>query len=99
MCSSDLEKFPDNAGVADTIGWVYVKKHMNDSAAQVFSSLVRRFPTDPTYRYHLAIALWQQGQTSKARTELQTALAAKPSPDLAQKIKETAARLGSGSGS
>jgi tetratricopeptide (TPR) repeat protein len=79
--------------LADTLGWIYLKKNMNDSALQTFQSLVHNNPGSMTYRYHLGMALYQKGDTQGARTELQTALSAKPASSDEQKIRELLARL------
>lgn len=77
---------------ADTVGWIYLKKKMPDSALQTFDNLVRTHPDNPTYRYHLGAALLEKGQKEKARTELEAALARKPSAQQAARIGELLAR-------
>jgi tetratricopeptide (TPR) repeat protein len=44
---------PKNPEFADTLGWIYLKKNMGDSALQIFSQLVRKYPKRPDFRYHL----------------------------------------------
>jgi tetratricopeptide (TPR) repeat protein len=81
-------KFPNDPGVIDTLGWVYVKRGLNQSAIQVLRGLVKKYPKEPAYRYHLAIALIQDKQTVDARRELQAALLNHPAKDLSSKIQE-----------
>ena len=89
-----LEKSPDNPVLVDTLGWIYLKKGDKDSALQSFSSLVRRQPKNPTYHYHYAMALLEKGDRQGAKSELQNALASGPLPDVEQKIKALASRIG-----
>lgn len=78
---------------SDTLGWVYFKKNMQDSALQIFRNLVAKYPHDVTYRFHLAMTLEAKGDRSAARSELEAALARKPSADEERKIKMLLARV------
>lgn len=79
--------------VSDTLGWIYLKKKMNDSALQVFNTLVRNNPDNATFHYHLGATLLERGEKQKARTELQAALAARPASPYEPKIRELLARF------
>ena len=79
---------PDAVPVADTLGWVYLKKNMAKEAVAVFRDVVQKDPAHATYRYHLAAALDQMGDHAAAIEELKTALKANPSKDDEQKIKD-----------
>jgi tetratricopeptide (TPR) repeat protein len=79
--------------LSDTLGWIYLKKKMNDSALQTFQSLVRSNPGNMTFRYHLGAALYQKGDAQAARAELQTALSSKPASSDEPKIRELLALL------
>jgi Flp pilus assembly protein TadD len=67
---------------------------MSDSALQIFRAGVRKEPDNPSFRYHLGLALSQKGDKEKARLELETALKKKPPKDEEAKIREAIARLG-----
>ena len=69
-----LASAPREPGIEDTMGYVYLKKNMNDSAVTVFSKLVRKYPKEPAYRFHLGMALVQKGDKTSARRELQACL-------------------------
>jgi Flp pilus assembly protein TadD len=69
-----LASAPLEPGIEDTMGYVYLKKNMNDSAVTVFSKLVRKYPKEPAYRFHLGMALVQKGDKTGARRELQACL-------------------------
>lgn len=81
------------ASLSDTLGWIYLKKRMDDSALQTFQNLVRKNPTNSTYLYHLGATFYQKGDKIQARVELEAALRAKPGPADEPKIRELLARL------
>jgi tetratricopeptide (TPR) repeat protein len=88
------QKAPNNPWFTDTLGWIYFRKKLSDNALDLFEKIVRKNPGEPLFRYHLALALLEKGQTARARKELQTALASHPSPQDAGRIKEQLARIG-----
>lgn len=88
------QKLPQDPNVADTLGWIYIKKNLSDNAIEIFRNLVGKLPKNSTYRYHFGMALYQKGDKPSARKELQAALQSKPSPEEAAKIKELLAKLG-----
>jgi len=88
------QKLPQDPNVADTLGWIYIKKNLSDNAIEIFQELVTKLPGNSTYRYHLGMALYQKGDKPSARKELETALRSKPSQEEAAKIKELLGRLG-----
>ncbi|MGA3201238.1 MAG: tetratricopeptide repeat protein [Bryobacteraceae bacterium] len=79
--------------LSDTLGWIYLKKNMNDSALQIFETLVKNDPRNATFRYHLAATLYQKGDKKQARVELEAALAGEPGSPDEPKIRELLARL------
>ena len=89
-----VQKFPGQPDFSDTIGYVYLKKKMLDSAVRSFDSLVQKYPGNPTYRFHLGMALVETGDKAGARKELEEALANHPSEDQAAKIRELVAKIG-----
>ena len=84
---------PDMTEVSDTLGWIFLKKNLSDSAIDTFRELVNKAPNQSTYRYHLGMALYQKGDKLKAIKELQDALKYNPPPTERQKIQEYLARL------
>jgi Flp pilus assembly protein TadD len=81
-------KFPNDPGVIDTLGWVYTKRGLNQSAIQVLRGLVKKHPNEPAFRYHLGVALLQDKQTADAKRELLAALSQHPPKELSSKIQE-----------
>jgi tetratricopeptide (TPR) repeat protein len=71
----------------DTVGWIYFKKHMTDSALHIFSNLTNKYPESPIYRYHLGLALSEEGDSRKAKAEFRAALSEGPSSQLRREIE------------
>jgi tetratricopeptide (TPR) repeat protein len=84
---------PNLGEVSDTLGWIYLKKNMSDNAIDVFQGLVNQKPENPTYRYHLGMALAQKGDKPKALRELQQALRSSPDKNQESKIKDQISKL------
>jgi tetratricopeptide (TPR) repeat protein len=94
LAQTAQRKAPSNPGIADTVGWVYVKKGLNDSAIQIFNGLVKRYPDQAAFRYHLGVALLQKGQAEEAKAEFLISLSKNPPKDMAEKIKQILSKLG-----
>ena len=88
------QQMPNNPDVADTLGWVYIKKNLSDDAIKIFRDLVNQKPNHVTWRYHLALALFQKGDKLQAKKELDVAMKNNPRPDETQKIRELLGRIG-----
>lgn len=78
----------------DTLGWVYCRKRMNESAVHIYRDLTAKYPDNATFHYHFAIALSQQGDTAAARSELKTALSRQTSSEMHHEIESALAKLG-----
>jgi tetratricopeptide (TPR) repeat protein len=87
------EKAPNNPDYADTLGWVYLKKGMNDNAAQIFRKLAAEHPDSCTFSYHLGVALHQSGDETEARFQLARALELRPTNELKGRINDLLARM------
>jgi len=87
------QQHPGNDDIADTLGWVYIKKNLSDDAIKIFRDLLQKKPGHVTWRYHLAMALFQKGDKLQARKELETALKNGPKPDEAEKINTLLSRI------
>lgn len=88
------QRLPQDPNVADTLGWIYIKKNLSDNAIEIFRDLTKKQPGNSTFRYHLGMALFQKGDRPSARKELQAALQSQPSQAEAAKIRELLAKLG-----
>lgn len=85
---------PQDSNVADTLGWIYIKKNLADSAIDIFRELVQKEPDKPTYHYHLAMALYQKGDKVQAKRACETALRNRPEKTEEAKIRELMSKLG-----
>jgi tetratricopeptide (TPR) repeat protein len=93
MAERAKQRLPDAPDVSDTLGWIYLKKNLSDNALKVFQEIVKKRPDNPTYRYHLALALNQKGDKQQAKREATDALRANPSKEDETKIKDLLSKL------
>jgi tetratricopeptide (TPR) repeat protein len=94
LTQSALKKAPEDPVLTDTLGWIYFKKGRLDAATQTLAGVVRQEPRNPIFRYHLAMALLEKGDTQKAKTEAQVALGSSPAPEIANKITALLKKIG-----
>ena len=94
MAQKAKQQRPKDGNVSDTLGWIYIKKNLSDSAILIFQELVKNEPERATYRYHYAMALLQKGDKVSAKRELEAALRSKPQKDEEVKIRDLMAKLG-----
>lgn len=66
---------PTNGAIADTLGWILVKKGSRDEGLRVLREAVAQAPGEPEIQLHLAEALADAGQAAEARDILQKLLA------------------------
>jgi tetratricopeptide (TPR) repeat protein len=88
------QKFPTNPDIADTLGWIYIKKNLSDNAISIFRDLTSKHGNVSTYHYRLAMALFQKGDKPEAKKALETALKNNPSKEEESKIRELMNRIG-----
>jgi len=89
-----LRHAPNDPGISDTLGLIYIRKKLTGQAVQVLRDLVSREPSNPSFHMHLGMALYDAGEKQQAKKELETALRHKPSPTDQAKIKDLVARIG-----
>ena len=87
MAQKALQKFPSSPDIADTLGWIYIKKNLSDDAVRVYKDLVVKDPGNATFHYHFGMALLQKGDRPSAKLELEKAIQDKPSKDDDAKIR------------
>ena len=88
---------PDQPELMDTLGWVYYKKNLPQSAIPLFERCVQKAPTNAMYQYHLGLAYLQSGEKDKARSALQRALDRGVSGTTADDVRRALASLQSAS--
>ncbi|MCW5981299.1 MAG: tetratricopeptide repeat protein [Bryobacteraceae bacterium] len=79
---------PNEPDFTDTLAWVYVKKNLNESAIALLTDLVSKHPDRASWRYHLGVAYYQNGDSQRARRELEAALRGKPTREEESQIRE-----------
>ena len=65
---------PNNADIADTLGWILVQKGSEQEGLQLLRTSARNKPQDPAIQYHLAVAFARTGNQQGAREALERAL-------------------------
>jgi tetratricopeptide (TPR) repeat protein len=88
MAQRARQKSPASDDIADTLGWIYIKKNLTEDAVRVFKDLVVKDPTNYSFHLHYAMALKQKGDFPGAKKELEAALQNKPSKDDEAKIRQ-----------
>jgi Flp pilus assembly protein TadD len=94
MAQKATQQRPNDGNVADTLGWIYVKKNLPDTAIGIYRKLIEQEPQRSTYRFHFGLALQMKGEKAQARKELEAALRSKPTKDEEAKIREALSKLG-----
>jgi len=84
---------PNLREASDTLGWIYLKKGLNDKAIDIFKDLVDKAPAQPAYRYHLGMALSRKGDQPEAVKELRESLKYNPSKEQREKIQQLLIKL------
>jgi len=97
-----VQKYPNEPGYADTLGWVYYKKGLHAAAIEQLQKAVRQVTAAKTdsalYRYHLGMALAAAGRKQEARQQLQQALntpqGGKLTPEQSEEVRKILGSLG-----
>jgi cellulose synthase operon protein C len=74
MAQKAKSLMPDLPSVTDTLAWVMYKKGSYTSALPLLQQCVQKSPESAQFRYHLGMTLLADGQKSKGKDQLQTAL-------------------------
>src|SRR5205085_2685585 len=74
LAQKGKQLMPQMPSISDTLGWVMYKKKMYSNALPLFEECVSQAPQSAQFHYHLGMTLLASGQSSKAKTELETAL-------------------------
>lgn len=68
------EKMLNHPAIIDTLGWVYYKKKLYDSAVGEFKASLKLNPYNPIFHYHLGLAYHKQLKLKKADEAFKKAL-------------------------
>jgi len=93
MAQKARQLAPNANAMADTLGWIYIKKSQSADAERIFKDLVAKEPANYQFHYHYGMALNLKGDKASAKRELQTALKNNPSKDDQKKIQEMLSQL------
>jgi tetratricopeptide (TPR) repeat protein len=93
MAQKAKQQRPQDEDVADTLGWIYIKKNIPDSAVSIFRELTVKNPGRTTFHYHLAMALYQKGDKVNAKRECEIALKNNNNAAEVARIKELLAKI------
>lgn len=84
---------PDDPSIADTLGWIQLKKGKIEQAVTSLQLSVSKLPDNPVVHYHLGMAYQAQGNAEAARTALRRALELNPSFPGAEEARKALERL------
>lgn len=87
LATAGLQKAPNNPALQDTLAWIHVKRGDPATARPMLLALTSKNPSDPSFRYHYAVALFQTGDRAGAKRELETALSNKPPKGVESEIR------------
>ena len=73
-----VEQMSDFPEAWDTLGWVYFRKQLPILAVEPFERAVSKAPDNPTFHYHLGLALAGSGDRVKSRDSFEMALKLQP---------------------
>jgi tetratricopeptide (TPR) repeat protein len=94
FAQTSREMAPEDANVADTLGWIYYKKGLIDTSYPLVSFAARRAERNPAVRYHHGMVLMKMGKKKEAAAELKTALALENEFPGAEEARKALADIG-----
>ena len=87
------EAAPEEPGVGDTLGWVYYRKGLIDSAYPLIADAAGKMKNNASVRYHHGMVLAKKGRNREAAAELNAALSLDPKFPGAEEARKTVAGL------
>jgi tetratricopeptide (TPR) repeat protein len=94
MARRAQQKQPNSNDIADTLGWILIRKNLSEEAVHLFQDLVIKEPSNPIYHYHYGMALQEKGDKPSCVKQLQEALKDHPSKPQEQQIRDLLQKLG-----
>lgn len=86
-------QMPNEAAVADTLGWAYYQKGTTGLAVGMLQDAVKEAPSSATYHYHLGMAYSKSGNRQQAKSELQKAIQLEVVQSRKEEIRKSLASL------
>ncbi|MDM7912821.1 MAG: tetratricopeptide repeat protein, partial [Methanotrichaceae archaeon] len=68
------DKYPEDPRIADTLGFVLLKKGLNENAIAQFQLALEKMPQEPSINYHMATAMAALKRNAEARKYVENAL-------------------------
>ena len=87
------EAAPEEPSVGDTLGWIYYKKGLIDTAYPLIADAAGKRRDNASIRYHHGMVLAKKGKNKEAAAELKVALSLDPKFPGADDAKKTLATL------
>ena len=81
------EKLPNDPGVMDTLGWVYYKKGMYDSAIAELNDCADKLKDNAIIHYHLGMAYYKANRFDRAKALLEKTLELDPKFEKVENVK------------
>jgi len=93
LATTASRKSPDSADIKDTLAWIHIQRGESAAMIPVLAQLTRSYPSNSTYRYHYAVALFQKGDRASAKQQLETALSNGPAKQTESQIRNLLTQL------
>ncbi|MGC9324498.1 MAG: tetratricopeptide repeat protein [Desulfomonilia bacterium] len=77
LAQTAKDAFPEDPRIADTLGYVYLKKGLTENALGQFKLALDKLPEEPSLNYHMALAMADLKRTNEAISYLKKALDSK----------------------
>ncbi|MBV9442460.1 MAG: tetratricopeptide repeat protein, partial [Acidobacteriaceae bacterium] len=87
MAQRAHQKVPNSPAIADTLGWIYIRKNLSEEAVRIYKDLVEKNPGEAAFHYHYGMALIQKGDKPTAKREFMAALKSTPPPSKTDRAK------------
>jgi len=93
LATAASRKSPNTPPIEDTLAWIHIKRGNSEAMIPILSRLIQKDPANAGYRYHYAVALFQKGDRTTAKHELETALSDKPPKQMEGDIRNLLAQI------
>jgi tetratricopeptide (TPR) repeat protein len=92
LVNTAIRQAPNVPQLRDTVAWIQIKRHNTAEALPILQALTDKYPQDPTFRYHYAVALIDSGDRAAAKLQVAEALSNKPPTELAGELRNLLAQ-------
>jgi tetratricopeptide (TPR) repeat protein len=82
------ERLPSDPSVMDTLGLIYYKKSLYETAIKEFKDSLAKLPNNATVNYHLGMAYFKKGEKQLAKKYLEKTITIDPRFKDAEEIKK-----------